>query len=79
LSAVIAYLSLSVLGRLKRIYAVTVFYLTTRPLPGPSYTTPVDVAAAARVHELEVRCVHSVRVGDSAFDKSAKSPSLDVS
>jgi hypothetical protein len=24
---------------------VTVFYFTTRPLPGPSYTTPVDAAA----------------------------------
>jgi phosphoketolase len=25
---------------------MTVFYLTTRPLPGPPYTTSMDVAAA---------------------------------
>jgi hypothetical protein len=27
---------------------MTVFYLTTRPLPGPPYTTPMDAAVVGR-------------------------------
>ncbi len=37
---------------------MTVFYFTTRPLPGPSYTTSVDAtAASASVKPFDPSCI----------------------